>query len=105
VRWLLAIPILFSALQADAAPSSTQAGITVYSATWCSACRSLEKSLNERNIPYDTVDVDKSPSTYARARDRAGTNSIPLTNVKRDSGERWIVGADPDAVERAYRGE
>jgi hypothetical protein len=32
-------------------------------------------------------------------------SSIPLTNVKREGNERWIVGADPDAVERAYRGE
>jgi glutaredoxin len=90
---------------AHAAPSTVSGGVTVFSATWCSACSSLRRALDERSIPYDLVDVDRSPSAYAKARERAGTNSIPLTQVKRSGDERWIVGADPEAVERAYRGD
>jgi glutaredoxin len=91
--------------EVSANPSSTPSGITMYSASWCGACNSLQRSLEERSIPFYAVDVDKNPGALARAGDQAGTRSIPLTNVKRSGDERWIIGADPDAVERAYRGE
>jgi glutaredoxin len=86
--------------------SLLRADVTVYGASWCSACRSLEKTLRERNVPFDVVDVDKSPQAYERARAAAGAaNVVPLTGVLRGEGTVWFVGADADGVERAYRGE
>jgi hypothetical protein len=86
--------------------SLTTSPVTVYSAKWCSACRSLERGLNERKIAFDTVDVDVNPSAFARARDAAGaTNAIPLTGIVRSTNTVWVVGADVDAVDRAQRGE
>ena len=86
--------------------SLTTAPVTVYSAKWCSACRSLERGLNERKIAFDTIDVDANPSAFARARDAAGaSNAIPLTGIVRSSSTVWVVGADVDAVDRAQRGE
>jgi glutaredoxin len=80
--------------------------VTVYSAKWCSACRSLERGLNERKIAFDTVDVDANPSAFTRAREAAGaSNAIPLTGIVRSSNTVWVVGADVDAVDRAQRGE
>lgn len=86
--------------------SLTTSPVTVYSAKWCSACRSLERGLNERKIAFDSVDVDTNPSAFTRAREAAGaTSAIPLTGIVRTSGTVWIVGADVDAVERAQRGD
>jgi glutaredoxin len=86
--------------------SLTTSPVTVYSAKWCSACRSLERGLSERKIAFDTVDVDANPSAFTRAREAAGaTSAIPLTGIVRSSGTVWIVGADVDAVDRAQRGE
>ena len=80
--------------------------VTVYSAKWCGACRSLQSGLTDRKIAFDVVDIDDNPSAFSRARATSGTGSaIPLTSVARTSNTVWIVGADVDAVDRAQRGE
>jgi mycoredoxin len=115
IAWLLGIMVTVTA-SAIAAParnksaphisSLSHSSITIYGANWCSACKSLEKTLQKRDIPFDVVDVDKNPDQYERARSASGTgNAIPLTGVARGSETVWFVGADPDGVEKAYRGE
>ena len=100
-----------SALGVGAAPppavsSLSSTPVTVYGATWCSACRSLEKGLNERKIVFDVIDVDDNPAAFAKARSAANASgAIPLTGVVRSSNTVWVVGADVDAVDRAQRGE
>lgn len=81
-----------------------QGTITLYGATWCPACKALEATLQERHIPFELVDVDREPQRYEMARRASGTNAIPLTNIVRGPQVNWIVGNDPDAVERAYKG-
>jgi glutaredoxin len=87
------------------ADASELARVTVYGATWCSACKSLEASLRSRGIPSELVDVDENPGAFALAKKAAGANAVPLSNIVRGPAQTWIVGADPDAVERAYRGQ
>lgn len=85
--------------------SLAKSDVTIYGATWCSACRALESGLRARNVPFEVVDVDKSPQAFERARAAAGAGSaIPLTGVLRGTDTTWIVGADVDGVERLYRG-
>jgi len=81
------------------------AQVTVYGAAWCGACKSLEASLKSRGIPFEAIDVDSNPGAYALAKKAAGTNAIPISNIVRGPVQTWIVGANPDAVEKAYRGE
>ena len=95
-----------AALAPPEVSSISTSPVTVYSAKWCSACRTLERGLNERKIAFDTVDVDVNPSAFTRAREAAGaSNAIPLTGIVRSSNTVWVVGADVDAVDRAQRGE
>jgi glutaredoxin len=85
--------------------SSSQNSVTVYGATWCSACRSLEAKLDERHIPYYMVDVDKNREAYDHARKSSGMGSgIPLTHITQNAST-WVQGDNPDAIERAYKGE
>jgi mycoredoxin len=101
----LAIPPSFQSSHTTVTGNElSSAQVTVYGAGWCSACKSLEASLRSRQIPFSTVDVDENPGAYAMAKKAAGTNAIPLTNVLRGPMQHWIVGADPDAVEKAYNG-
>lgn len=89
---------------AKAVPSSQAQGVTLYGADWCGHCKALERTLRERDIPFTLVDVDKSPEAHERAKRATGTSAIPVTEVANGNGSVWIVGNDPDAVERAYRG-
>jgi glutaredoxin len=85
--------------------SSTSAGVTMYSASWCSACKALAQGLRDRDVPFDAIDVEQNPRAYEVARRATGESVIPITSVARSAGVQWVVGADVAAVERAYRGE
>lgn len=87
------------------ADASELARVTVYGATWCSACKSLEASLRSRGIPFEAIDIDENPGAFAIAKKAAGANAVPLSNIVRGPAQTWIVGADAEAVERAYRGQ
>jgi mycoredoxin len=88
-----------------AAISSSQTAVTVYGATWCSACRSLEAKLDQRRIPFSVIDVDKNREAYDRARNASGMGpGIPLTHVTQNVST-WVQGDDADAIERAYKGD
>jgi glutaredoxin len=104
-----AVGVAGASAPASAAPSVSSLSstpITVYGAKWCSACRSLERGLNERKIAFDVIDVDDNPAAFARARASAGASgAIPLTGIVRSTNTVWVVGADVDAVERAQKGE
>lgn len=101
---LAASPVALLARSGRALPSSNASAVTVYGASWCGPCHSLQRALAERDIPFDYIDVDKSPSSHERAKQATGTSAIPVTSVVRGSDITWIVGADIAAVERAYRG-
>lgn len=99
-----------SASQGDAGakvrmPSSMGAGVTVYGASWCGPCRKLEADLKARDIPFDEIDVDRNPQAFERARQATGTGAIPQTSIDRAGNTVWVVGANADAIERAYRGQ
>ncbi len=102
--------VAFFAVASVVAPEKTARGadggiVTIYTASWCGYCKQLQAGLRERGVPFEAVDVDENPGAYAVAKKSAKANGIPLTNVVRGPMQRWIVGADVDAVERAYRGD
>jgi mycoredoxin len=109
VRLFLIIALGLAPSMPSRAPAAgneqVSAQVTVYGAAWCSACKSLEASLKSRGIPFDAVDVDANPGAYSIAKKATGTNAIPITNILRGPMQSWIVGANPDAVEKAYRGD
>ena len=98
-------PKSFAPVTPFAADDSDAGRVTLYGATWCSACKSLEASLRGRGIPFEKIDIDENPGAFAMAKKAAGANAVPLSNIIRGPAQTWIVGADPDAVERAYRGQ
>jgi uncharacterized protein YqhQ/glutaredoxin len=101
---VLAAPLALLARAASALPSSSNGAVTIYGASWCGPCKILERGLKERDIPFEIIDVDQSPESFARAKQATGSSSIPQTCVARGADTTWIIGADVDAVEKAYRG-
>jgi glutaredoxin len=99
---LLGTVVISNDASASAVSSISSAPVTVYGAKWCSACRSLEKALNDRKIGFDLIDVDDNPAAFDKAKAASGQGSaIPLTSVTNGSKTTWIVGADIEAVDRA----
>jgi len=115
-RWiapfaLLALAVgatLATAAPVEASRSSIQASsaqVTVYGARWCGPCKVLEQGLQERGIPFEIVDIDDNPGAWEIARKASGSNGIPVTSVIRGPHIRWIIGANINAVEQAYKGD
>ena len=78
--------------------------VTMYGASWCSACKSLEKDLRDRSIPFTLVDVDQNPRAYDVAKRATGKSVVPLSSVAKSEDEiTWFVGADADGIEKAFK--
>ncbi len=75
----------------------------MFGAKWCHACVALEDDLERRNVPHDTVDIDRDPAAYAAASRESGARAIPVTRVLRHGERSWVTGADGGRIEKLYR--
>ena len=85
-----------SSIQPDPIPSPR---ITVYVLSTCPQCKALRQLLLERNISFDTVDVDLLPSEERKAllaemRPHNPKNAFPVTVV----GGKAIIGFQKDLI-------
>ncbi len=86
------------------AQADASAGVVLYGASWCSACRSAAAFLRSRNVEFVERDVEREPGAreaMLRAAQRAGVrpNGIPVIDFR----GRVIQGFDRGALERAIR--
>lgn len=52
--------------------------ITVYSTAWCPDCRRAKKFLDERQIQYEDVDIDRTPEAVDIVKQlNHGMRSVP----------------------------
>ena len=58
--------------------------ITIYSADWCQPCKQLKKMLDNNEIEYTVIDIDKAPET-ARS---LGIRGVPT--IINELGERRV---------------
>lgn len=68
--------------------------ITVYSTTTCPYCDMMKNFLDQQNIPYTNVDVQKDPIAAKRLVETTGQMGVPQTNVN----GQWVLGFDPNRV-------
>ncbi len=98
-------PAAPAAPAAPGAHGAEHAQITIYGASWCSACHQAAGWLRSQGIPFIEHDIEQEPAVaqemYARAR-RQGvpTGSIPIIDVN----GRLMVGFNPTAIQQAIRG-
>lgn len=68
--------------------------VTVYSTTTCPYCDMMKNFLDQQNIPYTNIDVQKDPIAANRLVETTGQMGVPQTNFN----GQWILGYDPDRV-------
>jgi len=76
--------------------------VTVFGTPWCPACRSLERSLKERGVPYAYVDLESARPGSTEGMPDEMRNVVPVTKVANAGQITWVKGADAARVERAY---
>ena len=65
---------------ASAAPSRSNAGITMYSTDWCGHCRNARNYFSARQIAFKEIDVEKSDSGR-KEYEALGGNGVPIIVV------------------------
>ena len=72
-------------------------GVRVYVTSWCGSCRSALQFLEDRSIPYETVDIDEDEAGAALVmRLNGGNRSVPTLLV---DGEHVLT--EPSRAELA----
>lgn len=51
--------------------------VTVYSAFWCPECRIARRFLQQHNIPFTDIDIEKTPGAAEEVVRRTGKRAIP----------------------------
>ena len=51
--------------------------ITVYSAFWCPDCAWPKRFLQEHNLPFTDIDIEKTPGAAEEVIKRTGKRAIP----------------------------
>ncbi len=51
--------------------------LLVYSAPWCPDCRTAKRFLQQNNIPFTEVDIEKTPGAADEVVRRTGKRAIP----------------------------
>ena len=55
--------------------------IVIYSADWCSSCVSAKRFLEEKNIPYEEINIDRQGISRSRLIELTGRLAIPTIVV------------------------
>lgn len=77
---------------------STRPGeVVLYATSWCGYCAKTRTFLEQQNIPYRELDIEKSASAR-KAYDAHGGRGVPLIDVK----GQLISGYNPQAILAAY---
>jgi len=66
--------------------------IVMYSTTWCPDCRRAEWILNERQIPFEKIDIEKvEGAAEIVMRHANGKRSVPTLLVEQENGETKVL--------------
>lgn len=65
--------------------------LTLYSASWCRDCREAKRFLAEHNIPYQEIDIERTPGAADDVVRNVGKRAIPQFVVD----GRWVQPYKP----------
>lgn len=74
--------------------------VTVFSATWCGACRRAKQLLDSEGISYEDRDIDDDPSARDEVRSMIGRVAIPLIDIN----GTYVVGYDRKTITQLITG-
>ncbi|TXL65647.1 glutaredoxin family protein [Cerasibacillus terrae] len=73
--------------------------VTVYTTNTCPYCTMVKNFLDDKNISYKEVNVEKSPEKMMEIMQKTGQMGVPQTEVN----GQWVVGFDPNSIMAAMR--
>ncbi len=76
--------------------------IVIYTTAWCPDCRAAKKFLKARNLPYEEIDIEKSPEAAAIVMKlNGGMRKVPTLDIEGTivSGDKF----DPSRFEKDLR--
>jgi len=68
--------------------------ITVYTTSTCPFCDQMKNFLNEKELPFQEVNVQQDPIAANRLVKTTGQMGVPQTEIN----GQWVLGFDPDKV-------
>lgn len=68
--------------------------VTVYSTDTCPYCTMMKNFLEQNDVPYKEVNVQRDQAAANRLVEATGQMGVPQTNI---NGE-WVLGFDPNRV-------
>lgn len=74
--------------------------VTLFSATWCGACRKTKQLLDSEGIAYNLRDIDDDPDARDEVRRVMGSVTIPLMDVN----GTYVSGYDKTTILRLVKG-
>lgn len=90
---------------ADVAPitlasASRMVPIEIYTASWCRACATAERWMNDNDIAYSEIDVDRHPGAREQLIALNPRRTLPTFDVAGDV----LIGFDPSRLGAAIEG-
>ena len=64
--------------------------VTIYSTTWCPACMSAKKLLNEKGISYEEINIEAEDMSREDLAEMTGGHTVPQVVIN----EKTIGGFD-----------
>jgi len=62
--------------------------VKLYSADWCPYCQRAKSLLEDKNIPFEEINVDKTPGLREKISAQTGFRTIPQIFI----GDKFIGG-------------
>lgn len=79
------------------ADASRRVPIELYSASWCSACASAHRWLDDNHVAYEEIDVDRRPGARDQLAALNPRRTLPTFDIDGDV----LVGFDPSRLSTA----
>lgn len=74
--------------------------VTLFSATWCGACRKAKRLLDSENVLYTELDIDDNPGARDEVRRILGSVTIPLLDIN----GTYVSGYNRNTILRLVKG-
>lgn len=65
--------------------------VTVFSTTYCPSCQTLKQWMEQQNIDYQSVNVEKEPQRQAELIAKSGSFLVPVTLITHPDGREEVV--------------
>lgn len=73
--------------------------VTVYTTSRCPYCVMLKNFLSEKEVPFNEVNVEKSPGEMEQLIRTTGQMGVPQVEIN----GQWIIGFDPNSIMTALQ--